>query len=61
METNVLHPPKIYPCSKGSDNAGIRDILKLVFALCKAFDIITETLASLAFASKGSHEVPRLV
>jgi hypothetical protein len=46
----------VHACGKGSDNAGIRDVLELVLALCKAFDVITEVLAGLVFASV---EVPR--
>ena len=38
-------------CSKGSDDASIRDILEFVLTPCKAFDLITEALAGLAFAS----------
>ena len=59
MKADVLPSPDvsneglvINVCSEGCDNASIGDILEFVLTLCKAFDLITEALAGLSFASQ---------
>ena len=46
----------LHTYGEGIHIARVEDFLKLILALCKALYVITETLASLAFASQ---EVPQ--